>query len=119
MASNQPATAHLQAAVQDAFTEAVYLASGYDISNLKHCSVQLSNNFRSSGDMKTNVAASLFLMHMALSNEISSEDEMATDVAVMEVITTSRSGLQRPRRYADGNHMFSCHVSRPVFVHLI
>ena len=51
--------------VQEAITEAALLASGYDIRPLPQCRVQKNNNFRRSGDLKTNVAACLFLSHVS------------------------------------------------------
>jgi hypothetical protein len=106
--------------VQEAVAEAVYLASGYDISELKHCHVQISSNYRNSGDMKTNAAAALFLMHTARNKkEVSSLSDPTEKLEegdhsracfekkeqsdrVMEVVTTSRYGLKAPRRYESG-----------------
>ena len=113
----------LRAQVQEALSEAVYLACGYDISELKHCHVQYSSNFRNSGDMKTNVAAGIFLLHTSknrpeksiegIYSEEEDQDTKTTpqsDVVadkltagnIMEVVTTSRYGLKHPRRYCDG-----------------
>jgi hypothetical protein len=128
MTSNGP-PAHsvaLLSSVQVAIAEAVYLASGYDITELKHCHVQISSNYRNSGDMKTNAAAALFLMHTARNNNMELESESLlrkhgeepeeqhgpdtgivseqkkTSGRVMEVVTTSRYDLKAPRRYEDG-----------------
>lgn len=113
--------------VQKAIAEAAYLASGYDIGKLKHCHVQISSNYRNSGDMKSNVAAALFLMHTARNKnkecllrkkEEEQEDNnnayyvhsdiiepSTSDSGVMEVVTTSRYGLVAPRRYTDGKSL--------------
>ena len=124
----------LLAAVQAAVAEAIQLSCGYDITqshthSLKHCHVQRSSNFRNSGDLKTNAAAGIFLMHTAAMRKkrLSSSTVLVshsvtgavtgtgtgtgtgTDAVsecgreeVVEVVTTSPYGLQRPRRYEDG-----------------
>lgn len=119
MVSSHPAysTALLEL-VNIAVTEAVYLATGYEINSLTHCQVQLSSNYRNSGDMKTNVAASLFLMHTAKKKKEDAVKEQCPCAAdpdapvcsdtsrnppnAMEVVTTSRYDLKTPRCYPDG-----------------
>jgi hypothetical protein len=130
----------LLAEVQAAVAEAIQLSCGYDITHshthsLKHCHVQRSSNFRNSGDLKTNAAAGIFLMHTAamrkkrlssstvlVSHSVTGavtgtgtgtgtgtdavsecgREGVAEVAEVMEVVTTSPYGLQRPRRYEDG-----------------
>ena len=128
MSSNHPPhSIALLPRVQEAVTEAAYLASGYDISEIKACHVQLSSNYRNSGDMKTNVAAALFLMHTGRNKK---EEENNADSInseqngipmkdtrrgrVMEVLTTSRLGLEAPRRYMDGESSSSLSLSCPI-----
>ena len=98
--------------VNNAIAEATCLASGYNIEDMKHCHVQMSSNYRNSGDMKTNVAAALYLMHVAKANRNRKQEKRCTTNGdsenedscntVMEVVTTTPLGFQMPRRYDNG-----------------
>jgi hypothetical protein len=141
----------LLAAVQAAVAEAIQLSCGYDITHshthsLKHCHVQRSSNFRNSGDLKTNAAAGIFLMHTAamrkkrlasstvlVSHSVTGavtgagtgvvtgtdavsecgREEVVEVAEVMEVVTTSPYGLQRPRRYEDGE--WYCNITHSLY----
>ena len=137
----------LLAEVQAAVAEAIQLSCGYDITHshthsLKHCHVQRSSNFRNSGDLKTNAAAGIFLMHTAamrkkrlssstvlVSHSVTGagtgavtgtdavsecgREGVAEVAEVMEVVTTSPYGLKRPRRYEDGE--WYCNITHSLY----